>query len=166
MQEGVSEAGWAFTPHYHLLNPPREIDGYATKGTETCILQLKSTLRPQSPWEVYKRNTGVIEGIAHTSEILPRVGQGAVGIVITDGYEGDYATWRESLATGVAVATLADLDWIAKNPQGAFKVLAERAGIVEDSATQSLPERSMPLCGWTLRILDEPKAKCRDPLNE
>jgi hypothetical protein len=77
--------------------------------------------------------------------------------VITDGYEGDYATWRESLATGVAVATLTDLDWIAKNPQGAFKVLSERAGIAEGSAPQNLPERAMTLCGWTLRILDEPK---------
>jgi len=158
-KKAFSEAGWAFTPHYHLVNPLREIDGYATRGTETCILQLKSTLRPQSPWEVYKRNTDVIEGIAHTSEMLHRVGQGAVGIVITDGYEGDYATWKESLATGVAVGTLADLDWIAKSPQGAFTVLAERAGIVGDSAAQSLPERSMPLCGWSLRILDEPMAK-------
>jgi hypothetical protein len=158
-RKAFSEAGWAFTPHYHLVNPPKEIDGYATRGTETCILQLKSTLRPQSPWEVYKRNTDVLEGIRHTSQVLPRFGQGAVGIVITDGYEGDYATWKESLATGVPVATLADLDWVAKNPQEAFKALAERAGIVEGRAAQNLPERTVALCGWTLRILDEPKNK-------
>lgn len=156
-RKAFSEAGWAFVPHYRLVDPPKEIDGHAAKGTEICILQLKSTLRPQSPWEVYKRNTDVIEGIRHTSEVLPRFGQGTVGIVITDGYEGDYATWKESLATGVAVATLADLDWIAKNPQGALKVLAERAGIVEGAAAQNLPERTMTLCGWTLRILDEPQ---------
>lgn len=61
------------------------------------------------------------------------------------GVRGDYATWRESLATGVAVATLADIEWIAKNPRGAFKVLAEGAGNVGDSAAQSLPELSITL---------------------
>jgi hypothetical protein len=156
-RKAFSGEGWTFTPHYHLVNPAKEIDGHAAKGTDTCILQLKSTLRPQSPWEVYKRNADVIEGIKHTAGVLPRFGQGAVGIVITDGYEGDYATWKESLATGVAVATLADLDWIAKDPQVAFKILAERAGIVDGSAPENLSERSMNLGGWTLRILDEPK---------
>lgn len=107
--------------------------------------------------EVYKRNTDVIEGIRHTAQVLPRFGQSAVEIVATDGYEGDYATWKESLVIGIAVATLADLDWIAKTPHGAFRVLAKRAGITEGSAPQNLPERSMTLCGWTLRILDEPK---------
>jgi hypothetical protein len=158
-RKAFSEQGWIFTPHYHLVNPAKEIDGHATKGVDTCIVQLKSTLRPQSPWEVYKRNTDVIEGIRHTAQVLPRFGQSVVGIVVTDGYEGDYATWKESLATGVAVATLADLDWIAKNPQGAFKVLSERAGIAEDSDPQNLPKRTMTLCGWTLRIHDEPKNK-------
>jgi hypothetical protein len=106
---------------------------------------------------VHKRNSDVIEGIKHTAEVLPRFGESAVGIVITDGYEGDYATWKESLATGVAAATLADLDWIAKDPQGAFKVLAERAGIVEGSEPENLSERSVDLCGWILRFLDVPK---------
>jgi hypothetical protein len=49
-RKAFSEAGWSFTPHYLLANPAREIDGYATRGSETCIVQLKSTLRPQSPW--------------------------------------------------------------------------------------------------------------------
>jgi hypothetical protein len=152
-------AGWTFTPHYHLANPPREIDGYATKDTETCIVQLKSTLRPQSPWEVYKRNTDVIDGIAHTAEAGRRLGKGTTGIVITDGYEGDYATWKESLACGVPVATLEDVDWIAKDPGGAFKILGERAGIQEQAPTEELPERSFTLCGWTLRLLDRSKPR-------
>ncbi len=88
---------------------------------------------------------------------LVREEQGAAGIVITDGYEGDYTTWKESLATGVPVGTLADLDWIAKDPQVASKVLAERAGIVEGGAAQNVPERTMILCRWALRMLDEPK---------
>jgi hypothetical protein len=156
-KRAFEKAGWTFTPHHRLTNPPREIDGYATKGSETCIVQLKSTIRPQSPWEVYKRNADVIEGITHTAEVLPRVGEAATGIVITDGYEGDYATWKESLATGVPVATLEDLDWIAKNPRETFKTLAERAGIQGKAPPNGLPERTMALCGWTIRLLDEPK---------
>jgi hypothetical protein len=156
-KRAFEQVGWKFTPRYFLTNPKREIDGHATKESETCIVQLKSMLRPQSPWEVYKRNTHVIEGIRHTSEVLHRVGQGAVGFVITDGYEGDYATWRASLDTGVAVGTLEDLDLITRNPKGAFKVLAERAGINEAVASQAIPERSVSLCGWTVRVLDEPK---------
>ena len=155
-KQAFQEAGWIFTAHYRLADPPREIDGYATKNDDIVIVQLKSTLRPQSPWEVHKRNADVIEGITHTSEMLHRVGQGSIGIVITDGYEGDYATWRESLATDVAVATLADLDWIVKNPRGAFKILSQRAGIVGDSTAQSVPERIASLCGWTIRVVDEP----------
>jgi len=151
------KSGWTFTPHFHLTNPPREIDGYATRDTETCILQLKSTLRPQSPWEVYKRNTDIIDGITHTAEAVRRLGEGIMGIVITDGYEGDYATWKESLATGVPVATMADVDWIAKDPHAAFKVLTERAGIQERAPSEELPERSFMLCGWTLRLLDQSK---------
>jgi hypothetical protein len=156
-KKAFSEAEWTFTPHHHLANPPKEIDGYATKGSDICIVQLKSTIKPQSPWEVYKRNTDVIEGITHTAELVRRVGEAATGIVITDGYEGDYATWKESLATGIPVASLKDLDWIVKNPRSAFKILAERAGIEGDSAPEPLPERSGSLCGWGLRILDESK---------
>jgi len=154
-KKAFEDAGWKFTPHYRLTDPPREIDVYATKTDDILIVQLKSTLRPQSPWEVYKRNTDIIEGITHTSEMLHRVGKGAIGILITDGYEGDYATWKESLATGIAVATLADLDWIVKNPREAFKILAERAGIVGDATAETVPERSASLCGWILRALDE-----------
>ena len=156
-RKAFSEAGWTFAPHYRLANPPREIDAYATKGLVTCVLQLKSMLRPQSPWEVYKRNADIIEGVTHTAEVVRRVGEATTGIVVTDGYEGDYATWKESLATGVAVATLADIEWIAKNPRAAFKILAERAGIEGDSTPEGVPERSVTLCGWTLRILDKTK---------
>jgi hypothetical protein len=150
-------AGWTFTPHYHLTNPPRELDGYATREAETCIVQLKSTLRPQSPWEVYKRNIDVIDGITHTAEVVRRLGKGTTGIVITDGYEGDYVTWKESLANGVPVAALQDVEWIAKNPRGAFKTLAERAGIQEAVPPEELPERNFTLRGWKFRLLDQSK---------
>lgn len=152
-------AGWTFTPRHMLSNPPREIDGYARRATETCIVQLKSTLRPQSSWEVYKRNNDIIDGIAHTAEVVRRFGEGTTGIVITDGYEGDYATWKKSLATGVPVATLEDVDWIARDLRDAFKSLARRAGIEEQAPPEELPERSFTLCGWTLRLLDRAKAR-------
>jgi hypothetical protein len=87
------------------------------------------------------------------------LGEGATGIVITDGYDGDYATWKESLATGVAVATLEDVDLVAQNPRGAFKTLAERAGIQGEAPAEELPERSFELCGWTFRLVDQSKPK-------
>lgn len=145
-----SWAGWQFTPHFLLSNPPMELDGVAARATEKCVVQLKSTLRPQSPWEVYKRNLDVIGGINHTSTAIRQIGSGTVGFVITDGYDGDYTTWKRSLETGVAVATLDDLDLITRDPEGAFRTLAERAGIKEDSAQSDITARSVSLCGWTI----------------
>jgi len=156
-RKSFEERGWTFTPHHHLSNPPKEIDGYATRGSEICIVQLKSTLRPQSPWDVYKRNTDVIDGITHTATMLRRIGEAATGVVITDGYEGDYATWKESLATGVPVATLDDREEIAENPRDAFETLAKRAGIQEQSSPEGVPQRSGVLAGWTIRLLDQRK---------
>jgi hypothetical protein len=150
-------AGWRFRPHLRLTDPPREIDGYAAKGRQDIVVQLKSTLRPQSPWEVHKRNSDVIDGIRHTANVLPRFRAGAVGFVVTDGYEGDYSTWVESLNTGVPVATLQDLGLIACNPTGAFQILARRAGIEGKPTFQPLSERVTDLCGWTLRLVDSTK---------
>ena len=158
-RRAFEQSDWTFAPHFLLTNPPNEIDGHATKGSDTVIIQLKSTVRPQSPWEVYKRNYDVIGGIEHTAKMVSRIGGATTGFVITDGYEGDYATWKESLATGVPVATVEDLAWIVKNPQGAFKALAERAGIGKSSQSSGLPERTTSLCGWTLRLRDEAKPK-------
>lgn len=112
-REAFEKEGWVFTPRYLLSNPAREIDGYAQRGSEILIVQLKSTLRPQSPWEVFKRNTDVVEGIRHTAEMVGRIGSPAKGIVITDGYAGDYETWQESIKTGIPVGTLDDLALIA-----------------------------------------------------
>jgi hypothetical protein len=155
-ESAFRRGGWAFTPHCRLADPPRQIDGYATRGAEVVVVQLKSTLRPQSPWEVHKRNEDVIAGISHTAEVVSRIGGDAIGIVVTDGYEGDYATWAESLRTNVPVATLEDLDWIVKSPRRAFQILAERAGI-RGAPSEEMPERTVTLCGWTLRAVDKAK---------
>lgn len=151
------DAGWSFQPRFRLKDPPREIDGYAARGQQDVVVQLKSTLRPHSPWEVYKRNSDVIDGIRHTAEVLPRFREGAVGFVVTDGYEGDYSTWVESLRTRVPVAALQDLGLIAGDPEGAYQILARRAGIEGKPTSQPLPERVTDLCGWTLRVIDSTK---------
>ena len=150
-------AGWGFQPHLQLRNPSREVDGYATKEQQDIVIQLKSTLRPHSPWEVHKRNSDVMDGIRHTGEVIRRFREGALGFVVTDGYEGDYSTWAESLSTRVPVATLQDLGTIAADPVGAFELLAKRAGIEGKARWQPLPERSTDLCGWTIRLIDSTK---------
>ena len=118
------------------------------------MIQLKSTLRPQSPWEVYKRNNDVLDGINHTTGALPRFREGALGFVVTDGYAGDYATWARSLETNVPVATLQDLELIARNPGGALQTLKEKAGIEGRPTSEPVPEREADLCGWKIRLLD------------
>lgn len=157
--------GWHVQPHFHLSDPEREIDVYAAKSSQDLVIQLKSTLRPHSPWEVYKRNLDVLTGINHTAEVLPRLRKAALGFVVTDGYEGDYATWARSLETCVPVATLRDLGMIAGNPDGAFQILKERAGITGRPDSTPVPERNAELCGWRIRLLDTPKPECaqREP---
>lgn len=149
--------GWRFQPHLRLKNPAREIDGYAAKDQQDVIIQLKSTLRPQSPWEVHKRNSDVIDGIKHTADVLRRFREGALGFVVTDGYEGDYSTWAESLRTRVPVATLQDLGMIAAAPVEAFQLLAKKAGIEGKQTYEPRPDRLVHLCGWTLRLVDSAK---------
>jgi hypothetical protein len=149
--------GWTCRNRVRLHDPEREVDFYAAKDQREVVIQLKSTLRPHSPWEVYKRNEDVLCGINHTADVLPRFSAGAIGFLVTDGYEGDFQTWKRSLETNIAVATLADLRLISTNPEGAFQVLKERAGVVGSPTSNSLPERTLQLCGWTIRLLDTPR---------
>jgi hypothetical protein len=149
--------GWNVQPHFHLRDPKREIDMYAAKNRQDLVIELKSTLRPHSPWEVYKRNKDVLDGINHTAEVLSRFREGALGFVVTDGYEGDYATWARSLDTNVPVATLQDLELIVGNPEGAFRILKERAGINGRPVSEPVPERDTELCEWKIRLVDTPK---------
>ena len=147
-------AGWSFQSRVTLKNPPREIDIHASKDLQEVIIQLKSTLRPHSPWEVYKRNTDIIEGIKHTEEMLLRFKLGTLGYVITDGYEGDYLTWAESLRTHIPVATLQELSLITGSPAAAFDILARQAGIQGKPRYKTIPDRTVKLCGWDIRLVD------------
>jgi hypothetical protein len=149
--------GWNVRSHLRLKDPDREIDIYAARGKRDLVIQLKSTLRPHSPWEVYKRNADVLDGINHTAEVLPRFREGAVGFVVTDGYEGDYAMWARSLEVKVPIATLEDLDLIATNAEGASDNLKDRAGIQGKPSSDPVPERDIEICDWTIRLVDAKK---------
>jgi hypothetical protein len=146
--------GWTVIPHLKLRDPEKEIDIYAERGEGRLVLQLKSTLRPESPWEVLKRNEDVIEGINHTSEVLKRLPAGTRGFVLTDGYRGDYQTWKEALGRDVMTGTLEDIQVVASEPSRAPQVLRERAGFGRAVQSASVPDREQELFGWKLRLVD------------
>ena len=66
-------------------------DIVASRSGEILVIELKSTLRPEAPWEVYKRNQDILKGLGQ-AQALVRRGIGNRGLVITDGYRGDYKT--------------------------------------------------------------------------
>jgi hypothetical protein len=114
-------------------------------------------LRPETPWEVKKRDDYIIEALDHTASVLPNFASGAIGFVLTDGYRGDYVTWERAIATGVAIGVMDDLEDIADDPEGAVTLLKSRVGF-HDIVTQyqALPEREYDLLGWHFRFIDAP----------
>ena len=119
--------GWQVTPRYRLHDPEAELDIYAIRNTDRLVLQLKSLVRPISPGEVRRRNADIIKGLDHTADMLPRISP-AVGIVITNGYRGDYATWDVALRRNVRIGTVEDIEEIAADPVKALDLLKSRAG--------------------------------------
>ncbi len=148
---------WSVASHVHYKDPPQEIDVLASRDGMTLALQLKSTLRPETPWEVFKRNEGLIEGVKHTKKLVDR-GAANQGFVVTDGYPGDFACWAEAIASGIPIATLYDLEVIASDPVSAVAVAKSRVGItaVAPEPPQGLPDREADLMGWTLHFVDRP----------
>jgi hypothetical protein len=145
---------WTVTPRLRLRDPLGDVDVYAVRGRDRMAIQLKSTLRPQSPWEVYKRNADVLEGIEQVHRARIQLGEDVTGIVITDGYRGDYATWRVGLERRVATGTLEDLEAIANDPAQTFEVLGRRAGFGGVPQGESDHERTCEIMGWSLRLVD------------
>lgn len=146
--------GWQVRPRFRDPGPPpREIDVLASKAGETIVFQLKSTLRPESPWEVFKRNEEIEKGIQHTAEVLKRFA-GSRGFVVTDGYRGDFTTWKAAMTQTIVIATLRDVDKIARDPLGAADAIKATVGIgrVPPSHVSSL-EGENDLLGWKLRIV-------------
>jgi ketosteroid isomerase-like protein len=146
--------GWSVTPRLRLTDPPGDVDVYAVRERDRMVVQLKSTLRPQSPWEVYKRNGDILDGIEKANRARRQLGEDVTAVVITDGYRGDYATWRVALDRRVATGTLEDLDVIARDPARAFEILQQRAGFGREPRGEPPHERTGDLLGWSLRIVD------------
>lgn len=146
---------WSVAAHVLYKDPPQEADVSASRDSKTLILQLKSTLRPETPWEVYKRNEELIEGVRHTKRLVDR-GAANLGFVVTNGYQGDYACWAEALASGIPIATLYDLEVIALDPIAAAAALKSRAGIKASAPepSQGIQDREGDLMGWTLCVVD------------
>jgi hypothetical protein len=150
----LKQQKWKVNPRYKLRDPDREIDVYAIREGVGLVLQLKSTLRPEAAGEVYNRNEDVIEGIAQARDTRAQIGSGAIGAVITDGYRGDYTTWRHALEHQIPIGTLDDIPDIARNPHQIFELLKSRVGF-DDIRPEGAPfERSCDLMGWTVRIVD------------
>lgn len=146
---------WSVTAHVRYKDPPQEADILASRDAQTLVLQLKSTLPPETPWEVYKRNEELIEGVRHTKRLVDR-GAADHGFVVTDGYRGDYACWAQALASDIPIATLDDLESIASDPIAAAAEVKSRVGITASAPEppQGVPDRVGELMGWTLRFVD------------
>lgn len=149
----LESRGWRVADRVrHAGPPPREIDVLAKRDAEILLLQLKSILRPESPWEVLKRNEEVQKGISHTSDVRARVA-GAVGVVVTDGYRGDFATWSEALRNNVTIATLQELDCIAVSPSLGIEHIRTARGIGREPPKWATPPNGeVRIVGWTIRL--------------
>lgn len=146
---------WSVAAHVLYKDPPQEADVLASRDTKTLILQLKSTLRPETPWEVYKRNEELIDGVKHTKRMVDR-GAANQGFVVTNGYRGDYTCWAEALASGIPIGNLDDLKVIASDPVAAVAVLKSRAGITASAPEPhiGIQDREGDLMGWKLHFVD------------
>jgi len=152
----LEKEGWKVNPRYKLRDPVGEIDVYAIREGVDLVLQLKSTLRPETAGEVYSRNESIIEGITQARNTRPQIGPDAIGAVITDGYRGDYTTWRQALEHKIPIGTLDDIPDIARNPLQMFELLKTRVGFTDVPPEGASFERSCELMGWTIRIVDLP----------
>lgn len=146
-------SGWTAVPKFRVRNPDSEIDLFAEKDHETIFIELKSTLRPESPWEAYKRNQEIIKGIGQVQVFLKRLHHG-VGFVLTDGYRGDHDTWAVALREGIPTGTLDNMELISKLPQSAGGALKKFAGIGRSGPSGPIETREFVLAGRTIRLID------------
>jgi hypothetical protein len=145
--------GWTVTPLLRLSNPAGDVDVYAVRGHDRMVVQLKSTLRPESPWEVHKRNDDILDGIEEAHRARAQLGEDVTAVFITDGYRGDFATWAVAIERRVATGTLEDLQRVGSAPSQAFEILRRGAGFGRRSRSGSR-ERSCDIMGWSLRLVD------------
>jgi hypothetical protein len=153
--------GWKVEPHKKIRRQPKkeiekEIDILARRETETVVLQLKSTLRPEAPWEVYKRNEDILKGVEHTGQVLQLLQKNALGFVITDGYRGDYVTWASALRASIPIGTLRDVSDIAQDPVNTIELLKQRVGFDQSRKPEPMEDREFNMMGWRIKVIDSP----------
>jgi hypothetical protein len=146
--------GWTVTPRRRLTSPPGDVDVYAIRGRQQLAVQLKSTLRPATPWEVHKRNGDVLDGIEKADRARSQLGEDVTAVVITDGYRGDFATWRTAMDKRVPIGTLEDVEAVGRDPEQVFDVLQQRVGFDAEPQGESPQERVGDIVGWSFRLVD------------
>ena len=145
---------WHVRSRVTVVEPQQEADVVASRSSDSLVIELKSTLRPQTAWEVYKRNDDIRKGLSQATGLVRR-GIASRGLVITDGYRGDYRCWEEALKCGVTIGTLYELDDLARDPNGAVELMKQRAGVIKGKHTAPrLPAREAKILGWKLRLID------------
>jgi hypothetical protein len=157
---------WIVRERVRFKDPPAEADVLATRDGESLVLQLKSTLRPEAPWEMHKRNEDLVEGVKQTRSLLDK-GMAHHGFVVTNGYRGNYLCWVDALSHGVQIITLEEMDRVARDPATVARLAKDLVGIPDKTKNKAvrLPSREGSLFGWTLRLVDTPfpqKATARD----
>ena len=149
-----SNGGWTIHSSVQLTDPAQEADVVASRPGDTFVIELKSTLRPETLWEVHKRNEDIRKGLRQAESLVQR-GVGDRGLVITDGYRGDYACWEEAIRCGVTIGTLGELEDLARDPDRAIPTMKANAGVPTGKPNgRRLPDREGELFGWTLRLVD------------
>ncbi len=150
----LSKAGWMCTAPYTLTNPQSDVDLHAVRGGQVLILELKSTLRPESPREVASRNEEIHLGLSKSQERRARFRAGTIAAVVTDGYRGDYRTWADALRRGVPVLTTGEVSALATDPAAFVQRLAQWSDS-HPVGSDPLPERETTLMGWRIVLRDE-----------
>ena len=80
---------------------------------------------------------------------------GKHGLVITDGYRGDYVCWEEALRRDITIGTLEDVEDLARDPGRAIRLMRTKAGVpTRERSGRRLPDREIDFLGWTLRLVD------------
>ena len=149
-----AKAEWTVDSSVTLTDPPQEADIVAARSGESLVIELKSTLRPETVWEVYKRNQDILNGLCQ-AESLVRRGVGDRGLVITDGYRGDFICWNAALRQDVVIGTLGELEDLAQDPNRAFRTMMTKAGVPADKhGGRRLADRDVDIFGWNLRLVD------------
>lgn len=151
--KALESKGWTCTAPLTLKNPQADIDVYAVRGSVTLLLELKSTLRPETPREVASRNDDIHLGIRKSEERRARFPEDTIAVVVTDGYRGEYRTWADALRRRVPLLTTDELDRLATDPTAYLndlRVWSETRPIGDNP----FPERESVLLDWRLVVRD------------